>query len=83
MSDDRIKFEECPVCSGCHEFVLDVHRKSIQVVISPDRETDTAFTKADVLFTCPDKDQTFEAEVTLLHRPYEYIKSVEVKSEDD
>lgn len=79
LADDRIKFDECPVCSSTHEYVLEVKRKAIQVVLAPDTEDHMAVSRTELVFVCPEKNREFQKEVTLIHRPYEYIASVDVK----
>lgn len=83
FDDGRLKFEKCPVCSGCHEYALEFIRRPVMAYLTPGKETDDVVTKVDVLFSCHEKGEDFKEAVTVYHRLYERIDSVNSKLIED
>jgi hypothetical protein len=78
MSDDMILKIKCPLCGKSHEYKLLVERDLVFGLRSstPPPANLSKFTR---LFTCPNKDTTFQATITLEETDDSHIESVEVE----
>jgi len=77
MSDEHIDIRGCPKCGAEHRYSLKVERAYVMRLITggPEPISRVSFTR---LFTCPIKNEEFQAEFTLTDSSSGKITSVEV-----
>jgi hypothetical protein len=78
-ANQQISFERCPLCCEPHTYALAVERSAVirfMGVTTPlDQPLSRHFRR---LFTCPNKDEIFEATITLLEWSSDPIREVSI-----
>jgi hypothetical protein len=78
-SNEQVSIDRCPLCHGAHSYSLSVERSFVihMLTMNVPREQHTR-RRFKRLFTCPTKDETYEAVITLTESSSAPIQEVTV-----
>jgi len=80
MSDEYLDIPNCPKCKEGHRYKLKVERAIVMKFLTmSDMSEQPRKVRITRLFTCPIKNEEFEANLTLTDTSSNRIKSVEVE----
>lgn len=70
-----IQIEECPLCHQTHDYQLYIKRVTV-MGLSEEQESEKTMI---CLFTCPQRQEDFEADIPLKQQPNEKILSIKAE----
>lgn len=84
MSIEHISIPECPICKDGHRYKLEVKRSiTLQMLTYNNVNSKTKRVRFPRLFTCPTKNEDYQAIITLEETPSDRIENVQVLGFDD
>ena len=78
MSIEKIRIEHCPHCRGSHSYRLEVERALIMKVRTGKKHEPPTTVKTTQVFTCPLKNEQYQASLYLEDTSFDRIKAVAV-----